>query len=967
MTRIVARNRFIASTVLILGGFVAAANAASGGPVPTVTPTPASFWGVNAKFSASGQNYLLVTSDTYNEYYVQSTSSGGYQWSYSKSGSWSNIASQYISSTLSSQLAAYFGGGADDPPTPPPTTPTPPPSTPTPPAASVPTVTPTPASFWGVNAKFSASGQNYLLVTSDTYNDYYVRSSSAGGYQWSYSKSGSWSNIASQYISSTLSSQLAAYFGGGADDPPTPPPTPPPSTPTPPPVPNTLTVSPSTSSTGNYTVSWGASSGASTYELQEQDDAETWRTVYTGSLRSASVTTNTNGVYTYRARACKGTTCSAWTATGSVTVSRLGVPAVPSPFTVPSTSTNGVYTLTWGASTGASSYALQERVNGAWSDVILSPVTFTSKAFEKSASGAYGYRVKACNASGCGAWTAVKTVTVTLPPPPLVPGAITGPDRSSDGAYTVAWGSSTGATGYELQESRNGAGWSAVPTTGTSKTKAFTGKTSAEYHYRVRACKVICSDWTAIKMVLVHLPPTVGFDSTYVARTGDLDSNGTDIYLSPLAIGTGDVGEFLLENDSGTFVLVSGSQLSTADLAAAQSWAVSTQLNIVLEDANVDGVWDAFVTGVTGAATTSGFEGAVDQIVISPSTTGGVPTGLIAVDSDLKSFVDSVMAWYENLNHFDKPYPVGSEVIFGGSTTAAGGLRQLAECRLLWGSCFQVFGSLADHYGSYNVCVSTVFSHGANGWQACADGWHVHAFVRLNRQITRPDFTGLPYEVSEFVRIWSAGEVSHEVEDLADVLEDILDITISDTYGERIGEVQQALFNLNALIGAQGRRNDDVPANKVIVTRRRVLETESKWKINDLNWHAALEWTIFESNPAWLAGNPTIAAYQRSGKLKSERNHPSERNNLFSGTVSASGLPETVSTWLTLSDAERRYRSCPPLSYAWPGVNLLSQYNSNGFIAGIIRSIGGTTNAPVHTYYLGNRPVPISNFQSYCP
>ncbi len=227
MTRIVARNSYIASTVLILGGFVAAAIAesasVSSGPVPTVTPTPASYWGVNATFWASGQYYLLVTSDTYDDYYVQRTSTGGYQWSYSKSGSWYNVPSQYISSTLGSQLAAYFGGGADDPPTtptppptPPPTTPTPPPTTPTPPAASVPTVTPTPASYWGVNATFWASGQNYLLVTSDTYDDYYVQRTSTGGYQWSYSKSGSWYNVPSQYISSTLGSQLAGYFGGAS-------------------------------------------------------------------------------------------------------------------------------------------------------------------------------------------------------------------------------------------------------------------------------------------------------------------------------------------------------------------------------------------------------------------------------------------------------------------------------------------------------------------------------------------------------------------------------------------------------------------------------------------------------------------------------------------------------------------------------------------------------------------------------
>ncbi len=183
-----------------------------------------------------------------------------------------------------------------------------------------------------------------------------------------------------------------------------------------------------------------------------------------------------------------------------------------------------------------------------------------------------------------------------------------------------------------------------------------------------------------MKILFVNLPPTVGFDSTYVVRTGDLGSDGdTDIYLSPLATGTGNVGEFLLENDSGTFSLDTSPTLT--ELAAAQSWTVSTQQSIVLEDINVDGVWDAFVTGI---AASSAFGDAVDQIVVSPRTAGGAPTGLVAVDADVIDFFESVMAWYEDFGHFDRRVSVGS-LVLDGFTTGVFGPDILARCVALWG------------------------------------------------------------------------------------------------------------------------------------------------------------------------------------------------------------------------------------------------------------------------------------------
>ncbi len=52
----------------------------------------------------------------------------------------------------------------------------------------------------------------YLLVRSDTYENYYVRRA-ASRYQWSYSKNGYWQDIDSIYVDESLKAQLDAYFG----------------------------------------------------------------------------------------------------------------------------------------------------------------------------------------------------------------------------------------------------------------------------------------------------------------------------------------------------------------------------------------------------------------------------------------------------------------------------------------------------------------------------------------------------------------------------------------------------------------------------------------------------------------------------------------------------------------------------------------------------------------------------------
>ena len=407
----------------------------------------------------------------------------------------------------------------------------------------------------------------------------------------------------------------------------------------------------------------------------------------------------------------------------------------------------------------------------------------------------------------------------------------------------------------------------------------------------------------------------------------------------------------------------------------------------------MDGVWDAFVTGISGA---SGFGGAVDQIVVSPDTAGGKPTGLVAVDADLKSFVDSVMSWYQDTRHFDTPVTAGGLVFVGASTTVSSRLATIAgrcDDRFGLGNCTTLMVNLADHFGSVGACVVEMAVHGFTFYDSAGNivsraagclltVWAIFGIVR--DEMTVKDYGSVPEgaaeQVADFVRIWEAGEPDYQVEDLAVVLEDVLGIPIggydfSDTSHDdldepteqRIFEVHQGLLNINALFGREGRRYaDDYSAGNVIVTKRRV--GGAGWLEADSAWHMALEWTALEEYPALMDANPTIAAYLRGMlQLKSERNHPSERNNKFVGIVSSTDPSVSAFMWLALVESDRKYRSCPALGYALSrGDTSVGKYNSNGFIAGIINSIGATTNAPLDSFYLGDVPVPSGHFESYC-
>ena len=392
------------------------------------------------------------------------------------------------------------------------------------------------------------------------------------------------------------------------------------------------------------------------------------------------------------------------------------------------------------------------------------------------------------------------------------------------------------------------------------------------------------------------------------------------------------------------------------------------------------------MTGIEGS-----IDDAVDQIVISGGTKGAAPTGLIAVDADLKNFFGSVKPWYNNLSYYDTTVAVGSWILHNATSAEDNYNSYWLDCLAKWGYCQYRDGTLSALYGSETACIRAIvaiqaltshdFTLEVDGERhpqplsvVCNISWRAY-FGRVITELSGKNFSLVPMDaieqVADFVKIWEAGQNGFEVEDLADVLEDVLGVTIgteSDPDGERLRDVHQALLNIFTLLGqGDGNQSPDAElareADAVYVTRRRVVGGLPSWAMAELDWHAALEYTYPTANRVANFHNPTISAFAMNGKVVALRNHPSDRNNIPVGAVTSTRHLTGTQLWLALIESDRNYRECPPyVDYDNPGLDTENQYNSNGYIAAIVDSVGATHTSPLGDHFLGDDPVPSSEF-----
>jgi N-acetylneuraminic acid mutarotase len=170
-------------------------------------------------------------------------------------------------------------------------------------------------------------------------------------------------------------------------------------------VPASITV-PTADADGTYAVSWGASTTAGvTYELQEATASNFTtglRTAYRGIAQTCNITGRSqNTTYYYRVRAVKaGLKDSGYRGVAnSCAVPGTATSGIPASIVVPASDPDGVYTLSWGASTTAGvTYELQEATNNTFTTglrLAYRGAALSTGITGRSAGTIYYYRVRA--------------------------------------------------------------------------------------------------------------------------------------------------------------------------------------------------------------------------------------------------------------------------------------------------------------------------------------------------------------------------------------------------------------------------------------------------------------------------------------------------------------------------------------------------------------------------------------------
>jgi predicted phage tail protein len=246
----------------------------------------------------------------------------------------------------------------------------------------------------------------------------------------------------------------------------------------------TLTV-PSSSPNGIYTVNWSSDGSATSYELQERTNGGSWGTIQNTGSTTRGISGKGNGSYDYQVRACNVGGCGTYSTIHGVTV--LLPPSSAPTLTAPSSTNVDNYTVSWTSVATAMSYELQERFNsGSWSTI--QNTSSTSSGLSGKPNGAYDYQVRACNTSGCGSYSVIAKVNVSVLQPPASTPSLVAPGLLSEGeTYVVSWSTVIGATTYRLEERFNTGSWLEVHNA-AGTTKSFPGRGQGLYHYRVRAC-----------------------------------------------------------------------------------------------------------------------------------------------------------------------------------------------------------------------------------------------------------------------------------------------------------------------------------------------------------------------------------------------------------------------------------------------------------------------------------------------
>ncbi len=178
-------------------------------------------------------------------------------------------------------------------------------------------------------------------------------------------------------------------------------------------------------------------------------------------------------------------------------------------FNVPSSDTDGTFTISW--SDPGAYMKLYERAgtSGSWTEIYGRGPGASSLTLTRSL-GTYQYYMFHCHYTGPYPTCAnTATMTITIEEPPAVP-SLTLAATDNNGAYRVSWNSVSGATYYQWQEKKDSGSWSAATSSGSTAYVDRSGKVNAVWSYRVRSCNAAgCSNFSGVKSIIVANTPGV--------------------------------------------------------------------------------------------------------------------------------------------------------------------------------------------------------------------------------------------------------------------------------------------------------------------------------------------------------------------------------------------------------------------------------------------------------------------------
>lgn len=223
---------------------------------------------------------------------------------------------------------------------------------------------------------------------------------------------------------------------------------------TPPPSPPRSITYPLSSSNGSFTVSWESSpSVVTTYELYEarNPSLDSASRIYSGTGFAFDVSKG-EGTYYYGVRGCNGANCSTFTAGSGIVITF--PPGAPGGISFPAAPVaNSSYTIGWGAASGTvARYEVEAHSNPSFTALVQSwNTTATSATWTPATPGAFYFRLRACNVSGCSGYTNGGSVTVAGPP--ATPTGLSA-TTISNCAWRATWNAVSGATSYRVTDTR---------------------------------------------------------------------------------------------------------------------------------------------------------------------------------------------------------------------------------------------------------------------------------------------------------------------------------------------------------------------------------------------------------------------------------------------------------------------------------------------------------------------------------